>query len=288
MKAFEAAVSQGAMFIETDVHLSKDKIVVMSHDPSLDRVTNGKGLIKDINYVGGIDQLWTKKEPHQRMPTLKETIEFLTRPENAHVGLNLDIKMTNPPEELFQGIHEVLKAYPDYERVFSRKRVVLGIWHPKFIKPAQRILPYLGLAHIGVSTRFAREYFWDACDGFSMEFQSMVGAGGASFRADCAASGKKIMVWTVNERLSMIQAAKWGNCDAVLTDHPERFTQLRSELMGANGQKIRDEVTWRFAWSRIGYFTAYRYYFDRLAKAHILKIGGPIEANHTLPDAVRT
>lgn len=40
MEAFEAALYQGADFIELDVVLTKDKKVLVIHDPYLSRITN--------------------------------------------------------------------------------------------------------------------------------------------------------------------------------------------------------------------------------------------------------
>lgn len=50
MIAFKKALEAGADGIEFDVHLTKDKRVVIIHDESLDRTTDKKGLIKDKTY----------------------------------------------------------------------------------------------------------------------------------------------------------------------------------------------------------------------------------------------
>ncbi|NBK24594.1 MAG: glycerophosphodiester phosphodiesterase, partial [Spirochaetia bacterium] len=47
LHAFESAYAMGVDVIETDVHLSKDGEVVIWHDPTLDRNTNGSGMIED-------------------------------------------------------------------------------------------------------------------------------------------------------------------------------------------------------------------------------------------------
>lgn len=39
----------------TDVHATTDGIVVMFHDPTLDRTTDGKGAIKEQAWVGNIE-----------------------------------------------------------------------------------------------------------------------------------------------------------------------------------------------------------------------------------------
>ena len=48
MLAFKKAVEAGADGIELDVQLSKDNRIVICHDETVDRTTNGKGYIKDI------------------------------------------------------------------------------------------------------------------------------------------------------------------------------------------------------------------------------------------------
>ena len=104
-----------------------------------------------------------------------------------------------------------------------------GLWHCKYIEPAQRLLPYCRLAHIGISPAIARKYFWDACSAFSLNYSTLLGKEGADFRADCKAAKKDLYVWTVNERPQMIQATKWG-VKAILTDRTADFLSLRRQM----------------------------------------------------------
>jgi len=45
MASFRAAVENGADGLETDVQMTKDGELVLIHDETLDRTTNGKGLV---------------------------------------------------------------------------------------------------------------------------------------------------------------------------------------------------------------------------------------------------
>ena len=47
LEAFTSAVAMGVDVIETDVHLTKDGHVVIWHDPTLERNTNGSGRVED-------------------------------------------------------------------------------------------------------------------------------------------------------------------------------------------------------------------------------------------------
>ncbi|USG61862.1 glycerophosphodiester phosphodiesterase [Sneathiella marina] len=50
MAAFEAAVSLGYRYIETDVHLTRDGVLIAFHDDRLDRVTAEKGKVSQLNW----------------------------------------------------------------------------------------------------------------------------------------------------------------------------------------------------------------------------------------------
>ena len=48
--AFKKAIEAGCDGIETDVHLTKDGIMVLCHDETINKTTTGIGFIKDFNY----------------------------------------------------------------------------------------------------------------------------------------------------------------------------------------------------------------------------------------------
>ena len=215
-----------------------------------DRTTNGTGRIQTQNYHGGLDQLRTNKAPHQKIPTLRETIALLMRPENETVYLNIDVKVDNDPVTLFTLINELVVEYDEYETKLA-PRLVLDLWHPKYVEPAREILPYLRLAHIGLSPSIARRYFWDACESFSMNFACLVTSDGAQFRDECRRAGKDICVWTVNDRREMIEATKWG-AKAILTDRTDDWLALKNEMLN-DWDKVAKETSWVFGWTSLKY-----------------------------------
>jgi phosphatidylglycerol phospholipase C len=145
------------------------------------------------------------------------------------VGLR-NLQPNNDPERLFTLIKASIERFEDHALLLS-PRLVLGLWHPKFLEPSARLLPHLRKAYIGNSPSMARKYFWDACQGFSMKFSCLVGWEGLSFREDCQKAGKSLLVWTVNDRQEMIEACKWG-VDAILTDKTADYLALRQEMKG--------------------------------------------------------
>ncbi|NJE30736.1 glycerophosphodiester phosphodiesterase [Thermococcus sp. 18S1] len=83
--AFKKAVEAGADGIELDVWLTKDGEVVVIHDDTVDRTSNGSGRVKDMT----LDELKSLDFGNgERIPTLEETFEAL--PED--VLINVEIK----------------------------------------------------------------------------------------------------------------------------------------------------------------------------------------------------
>ncbi|GAA5835386.1 hypothetical protein JCM11251_005220 [Rhodosporidiobolus azoricus] len=274
LASFEAAIRDGAEGIESDVHITADGEIVMFHDPLLDRTTNGSGRIHTQNYHGNLDQLRTNKAPHQKIPTLRETLDLLMQPENQHVWLNIDIKVDNDPERLFPLMAEMVKVYEGYETKLA-PRLILGLWHPKYVEPAQRYLPSLRKAHIGMSPALARKYFWDACDSFSMNFSCLVGSDGEKFREECKKAGKDLCVWTVNSRAEMIEATKWG-AKAILTDRTKELLDLRAECE-QDWDKVSRETSRLFGWTSIWYSSVAQYLVSSWEAYLLTKIGGAFQ-----------
>lgn len=117
--------------------------------------------------------------------------------------------------------------YDNWEQELA-PRIILGLWHPLFIRPAYKYLPSCTRYHIGISPSIARQYFWNACAGFSINFSMLVGSEGQKFIADCRAAGKEVCVWTVNDPNEMRTAMTWG-VQAILTDKVGLLTELKKE-----------------------------------------------------------
>jgi len=227
-------------------------VVVMFHDHALDRTTDSKGLIRERAWHGddGMQHLRTKKEPKQPIPTFAETIALLMKPENQHVRFNVDVKVQNDPDRLFRLMHDIVSEQPEWETKLA-PRILLGLWHPRFVAYAKARLPYCRRSHIGVSTTLAREYFWDDVEVFSMAFSTLVGSDGLNFRQECRAAGKKLMVWTVNEPKHMMECVRWG-ADVILTDMTKKWLDLREALRADYDNTLAQHgrqflwTTWKF------------------------------------------
>jgi len=89
--AFKEAIRLGAHMIEFDVRFSKDSALVIIHDASLDRTTNGSGQVKDFALADlkKLDAGSWKNESFkgEKIPTLGETLEIM--PHNVWLNIHL-------------------------------------------------------------------------------------------------------------------------------------------------------------------------------------------------------
>lgn len=92
LAAFKAAIEAGAHMIEFDVQLTKDNQMVVIHDRTVDRTTNGTGKVSDLTFAeirtldaGGWKSPDSKGE---QIPTLDETLNIMP----YNIWLNIHIK----------------------------------------------------------------------------------------------------------------------------------------------------------------------------------------------------
>jgi glycerophosphoryl diester phosphodiesterase len=109
MASFQRALELGADWIELDVHLTRDGALAVIHDESVDRTTDGHGLVKD-HTLAELQRLdagsWFGLEyAGQRIPTLDQVLDWARQ--NATV---VDIEIKNVPM-FYAGIEDaVVKA----------------------------------------------------------------------------------------------------------------------------------------------------------------------------------
>lgn len=92
MAAFIAAINLGVDQIETDVRITKDNELVLIHDPTLDRTTNGSGKVCDFT-LAELKQLDAGRG--EQIPTLRQLMELV----KDHPTLTLDIELKEYPRE---------------------------------------------------------------------------------------------------------------------------------------------------------------------------------------------
>ena len=94
--AFELAIDQGADMIETDLHLTRDRAVAISHDAHLGHL-GGDGEILDLDFAG-LREL--DAGDGQAVPSLEEVLDQFA----ARIPFNLEIKRSQGG--LYEGIEK--------------------------------------------------------------------------------------------------------------------------------------------------------------------------------------
>ncbi|KAK2609263.1 Lysophospholipase D gdpd1 [Conoideocrella luteorostrata] len=246
MGAFKGAVHVGAHAIETDVHLTRDGVAVLSHDATLVRCFGVNKSLKDCDW-DYLSTLETLREPKQGLPRLQDLLEWLAQEDQlagdheSRTWVLLDIKLDDDPHELVSAISAAISQV--YSSTPWQKRIVLGCWNASVLQAAHDILPSFPLAHIGYSLSYARHFLPVSNMAFNMAFHTLVRPiYGRRFMRDLLASGRPLYAWTVNHprwmkwcirqnvRRPLQQATPDSNSvkaiDGVVTDDPKLFLEI--------------------------------------------------------------
>lgn len=132
LQAFTEAVSMNVDVIETDVRLTRDEEIVIFHDESVDRITNEKGKICDLNLeeLKLLDMGYYFKDKNGNFPFRSKNYYILTLDELfttfPDIQINLDIKSSNKI-----AVELVGSKIKQYDR---ENNVIVGSFHQKIIE----------------------------------------------------------------------------------------------------------------------------------------------------------
>jgi len=237
LPSFQKALVDGASLLELDVQGSSEGEAVIIHDETLERTTNGRGLVReqslqqlkalDAGYQFSLDE--GKRHPfrglHVEIPTLKEF--FLMFPQVKSI---VEIKQSRPPivERVFNVIHELGKE----------EQVLLATEHDEIMTAIRReVLKKANGIATGFSFGEAVAFFrWATRDkksdytppGQALQIpwkyqgETLVTQETVSAAHDM---GVEIFVWTVNEVEAMADLLRL-EVDGIITDYPARRRQI--------------------------------------------------------------
>ncbi|KAK4657919.1 hypothetical protein QC762_202150 [Podospora pseudocomata] len=220
MLAIQEAIKAGAHAIETDVHESKDGVVVLSHDPTLNRCFS---LPQNLH----LHLALPLHPPYHHPPSrpLGSPLRFVKLPLNPRSVPHLDIKTDDDPNlTLVPSIAATIGSNPPPEGASWtwQERIVLGGWNENYLRALGEELPGFRRAYIGFSLLYAKRFLDDekwAGVQFNLLQQAVVGPVGREFvqRVRRARTERRLWVWTVNDERWMRWAWRKG-VDGVVTD----------------------------------------------------------------------
>lgn len=120
LAAFQEALRVESDGIELDLHLTKDQQLVVIHDESVNRTTNGKGKVKDMTLYE-IKQLdagssFSPAFKDEKIPSFQEVLDLLVK-EDFKGLLNIELKTDHEP---YPGIEEkVIQIMKQHKWLFQ-------------------------------------------------------------------------------------------------------------------------------------------------------------------------
>ncbi|KAL5338942.1 PLC-like phosphodiesterase [Aspergillus crustosus] len=250
MAAFRGAVAVGAHGIETDVHLSKDGVVVISHDATLKRCFGVPRKVADCEWEY-LSTLRTLDESKQQMVSLHDLLLYVSEPGNEHVWILLDIKMHDDANLLCAAIAKTIASVPEKKTNPWTEKIILGAWKAEWIHACQKHLPDYEIALITFLPSYASAILEvpQLHIHLSLATDPFATRRGTRIRTKAKAQNRKIFSWSDNNDACMARSIE-NNIDGVITDDPERFVKLCKEweVQGvrerAGKGSVRETAVW--------------------------------------------
>jgi glycerophosphoryl diester phosphodiesterase len=220
LSSFKQAADKGADGIEFDVKLSSDGEVIVLHDKTVDRTTNGHGFASrlSLSALRSLDAgvQFPGKFPGERIPTLKEVFETV----GERVYMNIELTNYYTPFDLL-----VLKVVELIKKHGMEKRVLFSSYFPLNLAKARRLLPEVPrglLAFPGLMGLWSRNFGWRG-EYTSLNPNLIDVNSGLVDRIHKA--GKQVYTWTINSEEDIKRMIGWG-VDGIITDNPELALRL--------------------------------------------------------------
>ena len=120
MLSIKKAIKSNIDIIEIDVRTTKDSLLVLMHDKTIDRTSNGKGLISDYTYHELLNFYLTSNDSvtFEKIPLLSEVLDLCKN----RIIVNLDLKAVNY-EQLYNLLKEKNMQYDVISFIGSKDKV---------------------------------------------------------------------------------------------------------------------------------------------------------------------
>ena len=222
LPAFELAVAQGAEGVEFDVQLSSDGILVVIHDETLDRTTNGTGQVGDhtLAQLQALDASAGRTEfAGVRIPTLAEVLE-LVAPTRMRINIELKNSIVDYP-----GLEQKVLGHV---RAFDlSKRVVLSTFNHFSLRRLQSLKPVCPLGVL-YSDPMVRPWRYAKDLGIDAIHPPFPYVPDKKFVKKAHKAGVAVRPWVADAEKDLHRAFRWG-VDAIFTDVPDVALAVRAQ-----------------------------------------------------------
>lgn len=221
MASFKMALEMKADYLELDVHLTKDGHLLIMHDETVDRTTDGKGAIKNMT-LAEITKLdagikYNKKFKGEKVPTLEELLKTFA----GKIKFNIEIKADGCEE----GVVKLIKQYK------IEKDVMVSSFHHEYLQKVKELEPSIitaGLVTMGPKIKQLKNTI--KADYLNIHESFLTKA----IYDKAREAGLGVVVWTVNEKENMKKFVQMG-VDGIITNYPDVARQVVSESASTCG-----------------------------------------------------
>ncbi|MBI5294175.1 MAG: glycerophosphodiester phosphodiesterase [Chloroflexi bacterium] len=216
LPAFELALQQGADGVELDVKLTADGHVIVMHDATVDRTTDGHGRVRDLTLADfrklDAGSYYSEAYRGTKVPTLDEVFAAI----GPRCVINVELtNYTTPRDALVEKVCALV------ERHALQGRILFSSFFAGNLRKAASLLPSVPrglLALDGWKGAWARSF------GFMFgEFQSLhpyITDVNAPQVSRVHRLKRRIHVWTANSVEEVTRLKNWG-VDGIFTDDPQ-------------------------------------------------------------------
>ena len=233
MAAFEGAVGLGCRYIETDVRLTLDDVVVVFHDATLERLTNGSGRVRDWRYeeLRLLDAAY-HFDPEGGYPLRGTGIAIPTFEEALgswpDVHFNVDIKGRHMEWHVAEVIRRLGREDSTliagfFDTRIARYRRIMG-------GDAATSAGTLGALAMWAASRFARTVHSEVV-AYQLPFDARLLRLDRRVVDAVHEAGAHVHAWTVNEPEDMARLLDWG-VDGIVTDRPDILNEVVAQRAG--------------------------------------------------------
>ena len=212
------AIECGANYAEIDVHLTADGQVVLMHDDSVNRTTDGTGNIWELTLeeLEGLDAgSWFSEEfAGEPVPTLRDVIRLAS----GKIKLNIEIKVTPEEPEVASAVVGIIRT-----ENFGRSCMITS-FDRQTVEEVRRIAPDIITGLI-----FGSDYPADVMEGEWEVLSCNQEIVNQNFVNRAREAGKLVHVWTVNDEMAMMRLIDL-KVDGIITDYPDLLKEVLSTV----------------------------------------------------------
>ncbi|HLA07223.1 MAG TPA: glycerophosphodiester phosphodiesterase family protein [Anaerolineales bacterium] len=216
LPAFQLAIQKGADGVELDAKLTSDGHVIVIHDSTLDRTTDGKGRISSctLESVRRLDagSWFNEKFRGTKVPLLEEVFDGIGKDRIVNIELT---NYSTPRDGLVEKVCEIIK------RRANQRQIIFSSFFASNLRRAAQLLPEISrglLAVPGLGGIWARSF------GFMFgEYQALHPHISSVDRQQVGRVhrlNRRVHVWTANTPEQIIKLKEWG-VDGIFTDDPQ-------------------------------------------------------------------